>query len=283
MPVRATVALLRELDPEGSRVPSSQPSHRRLPRAAATLAAASVIAVVGSLMTGGDSRAPGLAEAAYAALTAPDRIVHLQLRSQYFHPVDQPTTTHVWTRGGADELRVVYDGGAHEFVRDTDERYAAAYVRRSNTLTIHTDPAMWEFRTDEELDFAGPEGAARIAEVLPALLARARDGDPAVQRLPDAELDGRLAARLETVMVVRMTDEEPIRGRVPETKPTPIRTVVWLDLDTHLPRRIERFAGDRREATTEVVAEQLQVDDETERLLDIPPHPDARRVVSGRR
>jgi hypothetical protein len=234
--------------------------------------------VVAFAATDDGERRPGLVEAAYAALTAPDEIVHLQLRRQFFHPADSPTTAGLWTRDGTKELRVSYDGGAHEYVRDTDRRYAASYVRHSNTLTIYTDPAMWEFRTDEALNFSGPEGAARLAQALPALLARARDGDLAVRRLPDAKLDGRLAARLEAVVVVSLAD-----GARDALAPTPIRTVVWLDLETHLPRRIERFTGDRRESTTDVVAQRLQANDDTERLLDLAPPPDARRVVGGRR
>jgi hypothetical protein len=141
---------------------------------------------------------------------------------------------------------------------------------------------MWR-GTDEELDFAGPQGAARVAEALPALLARARDGDPAVRRLADADLGGRVLARLETELVIPTADEAPAGGEPPELRPTAVRTVVWLDPGTGLPRRLERFAGSRLQVTTEVTAEQLPVTADTERLLDLGAPPDARRVAATRR
>jgi len=285
MLVRDTVALLRELDPEGGLPPRADRSRRPVVRLAAVAVAAVtlVAAGVGTVTTGREGRAPGLIESAYAALTASDRIVHLKLHSRFFDPIDDPATTELWSRAGGRQVRVVYDGGATEFVRDTDRGYAAGYTRHTDTLTIFTEREMIEpFPVQEEFGFAGPEGAARLAEALPALLAGARDGDFDVRRLPDAVLDGRAMARLETVKVIGMSDEEPVGERRPDLKPVQVRTVVWLDLATRLPRRIEQFTGDRRVFTTDITAERLEVNDDSERLLNMPERPNARRVVGGR-
>jgi len=287
MPVRDTVALLRELDPEGGPPRRADRSRRPVVRLAAVatlaLVAVGVGVGVGTVTTGRESRAPGLVASAYAALTASDRIVHLKLSSRFFDPMDEPATTELWSRAGGRQLRVVYEGGATEFVRDTDRGYAAAYTRHTDTLTLFTEREMVEPVTAQEsYSFAGAEGAARLADALPALLARARDGDSGVRRLPDGVLDGRATARLETVAVILMAGEEPDGERPPDLRPVRVRTVVWLDLGTRLPRRIEQFADDQRVFATGVVAERLKFDADTEGLLDMPERPNARRVVGGR-
>lgn len=284
MSVRDTLALLRDLDPVHGHPPQRQLPRRRrsAPQVVAVAAATMAAVAIGLVATTDKGHAPGFAEAAYAALTAPDRIVHLRLQSEFYFPEDQPATTELWTRAGGRQLRVVYDSGENEFVRDTDERYAASYVRHRNQLTVYNEPEMWQVRPSQELSFAGPEGASRLAEDLPALLARARDGDPAVRRLPDAQLDGRAAARLATTTVIRASDQTQTDSP-PDLEPVEIRTVVWFDLETYLPRRIERFFGDRRAATTDVVlAERLEVNDATKPLLQMPSYPGAKRVVGGR-
>lgn len=285
MALRDTVALLRELDPVARRAPGAPKRRRRAARVAGFAAATAVIAALSTSVMTGNGSAPGLVDAAYAALTTPDRIIHLQLHSRFHVPRDEPASTEIWTRGGGRQLRVVYDGGEHEFVRDEDRRYAAGYVRHRNVVTVYGDPAMFAARTGDELTFGGPEGAARAAEQLPALLRRARDGDPGVRRLPDAPLDGRMAARLQTTTTIGLADEVPSGGRVDEAelREGEARTVVWIDRATHLPRRIERIGPDGRPAaTTDIVARRLPVDRGTERLLDMAPHPGARRVVAGR-
>ena len=285
MDLRDTVALLRELDPVAPRAPYP-PRRRGAARATGLVAAAAVIAALSaSVMTGNGSSGTGFVDDAYAALTTPDRIIHLQLHSRFHYPRDEPNSTEIWTRGGGRQLRVVYDGGEHEFVRDEDRRYAAGYVRHRNLVTVYEDPEMFTARIGEELTFGGPEGAARAAEQLPALLRRARDGDPGVRRLPDAPLDGRMAARLQTTTVVRFAREDPTAGRVDEAdlRDGEARTIVWIDRETHLPRRIERIGPDGRpEATTDIVARRLPGDAGTERLLEMAAHPGARRVVAAR-
>ena len=283
MSVRDTIALLRELDPVDVPPPTRARGRRSARRFVAVAAATTAAMVLGLVLTTDQRRGPGFAEAAYATLTARDAIVHLRLRSEFHVPQDQPATTELWTRAGGRQLRVVYDGGQHEFVRDTDKRYAASYVRHRNEVTVFSEPEMWQVGPSEDLSFAGPEGARRLADELPALLARARDGDPAVRRLPDAQLDGLAAARLEAHTVIRAGERTHAGGGAPGLQPVVIRTIVWLDLDTHLPRRIERFYGGRRATTTDVVlAERLEVDAATEPLLEMPRFRRATRVVGGR-
>ena len=281
--LRDTVALLRELDPVAPHAP--QPRRSRTARVAGFAAGtAAVCALFTSVMTGNGSP-PTLVEAAYAALASPDRIIHLQLHSRFHLPPDEPTSTEIWTRAGGKQLRVVYAGGQHEFVRDEDRRYAAGFVRHRNLVTVYKDHEMFAARAPDELTFGGPEGAARVAEQLPALLRRARDGDPSVRRLPDAQLAGRMAARLEITSSIRFVDDVPSDGRVDQAdlRPGEAKTVVWIDHETHLPRRIERIApSGRPETTTDVVARALPVDAGTEQLLDMAPHPHARRIVAGR-
>lgn len=285
MPVRDTIALLRDLNPVEAHPPPRQvPPGRRRGAQFALLAATTTAAVVLGLVASSDERrAPGLAEAAYATLTAPERILHLRLHSQFHFPHDQSATTELWTRAAGRQLRVVFDGGEHEFVRDTDKRYAASYVRDRNQVTVLTEPEMWQVGPAEELSFAGPEGARRLADALPALLVRARNGDRAVRRLPDAKLNGRTTARLEARTTIHASDQAPSDSGPPDLKPVTIRTVIWLDLATHLPHRIESFYGDRRATTTDVVfAERLKVVDATELLLEMPRYQDATRAVGGR-
>lgn len=285
MPVRDTIALLRDLNPvEAHPTPRQIAPGRRGGARFVLLAATTTAAVALGLVASPDERrAPGLAEAAYATLTAPDRIVHLRLYSQFHFPHDQSATTELWTRAAGRQLRVVYDGGEHEFVRDTDKRYAASYVRDRNQITVLTEPEMWQVGPAEELSFAGPDGARRLADDLPALLARARNGDRTVRRLPDAKLDGHTTARLEARAMIHASAQTPSDSDPAHLKPVTIRTVVWLNLDTHLPRRIESFVGDRRATTTDVVlAERLKVVDATESLLEMPQYPGATRVVGGR-
>lgn len=284
MALRDTVALLRELDPVAPRMPYAPQRRRRAARVAGFAAAVAAIAALSMSVMTGNGSAPGFVDAAYAALTTPDRIIHLQLHSRFHDPQDEPSSAEIWTRGGVRQLRVVYDGGEHEFVRDEDRRYAAGYVRHRNLVTVYDDPEMFTAQAGDELTFGGPEGAARAAEQLPALLRRARDGDPGVRRLPDAPLDGRTAARLETTTAIRFAREVPSDGRVDEAdlRDGEARTIVWIDRETHLPRRIERIGPDGRpEATTDIVARRLPVEAGTERLLDMAPHPGARRVVAG--
>ena len=282
MPRRDTIALLRELDPMEAHPRRRACGRRNAPRVVALAVATAAAVVLGLVLTTDQRRAPGIAEAAYATLTAHDAIVHLRLRSEYHFPQDQPATTELWTRSGGRQLRVVYDGGEHEFVRDTDARHAASYVRHRNEVTVFSEPEMWQVGPSEDLSFAGPEGARRLADELPALLARARDGDPAVRRLPDAQLDGIAAARLEARATIRAGERAQAGSGAPGLQPVAIRTIVWLDLDSHLPRRIERFFGGRRATTTDVVlAERLAVGDATERLLEMPRHPGATHVAGG--
>lgn len=284
MSTRDTIALLRDLDPVGGRTLQAPRRSRR--RIVAVPLVASLALGLALLTTSDDARRPTMVEVAHAALTAPDRIVHLKLRSRYSLPKDEPTTTEVWSRAGGKELRVLFDGGEHEFVRDQDRRYAASYVRHRNHVTVYTEPEMYEVRTRAELTFAGPEGAQRIVEQLSALLVRARDGDPGVRRLPDNELAGRMRARLEITETIALApaSDDPGQNGPPHLTPTPVRTIVWFDLDTHLPRRIEHFAPDGRSATTTdvVAAERLPVDASTENLLDMAPHPGATRSIGGR-
>lgn len=285
MPVRDTIALLRDLNPVEAHPPPRQgPPGRRGGARFVLLAATTTAAVaLGFIASSDERRAPGLAEAAHATLTAPDRILHLRLHSQFHFPDDQSATTELWTRAGGRQLRVVYDGGEHEFVRDTDERYAASYVRDRNQVTVLTEPKMWQVGPAEELSFAGPDGARQLADELPALLVRARNGDRAVRRLPDAKLDGHTTARLEARTVIHAGAQTSGDSDPPDLKPVTIRTVVWLDPDTHLPRRIERFFGDRRATTTDVVlAERLKVGDATELLLEMPRYRGATRIVGER-
>ena len=286
MPVRGTVRLLRELDPVATLAPPPAPRRPAPRRTGGFVAAAALALIVAVASSGGTGSSPGLAEAAHAALTAPDRIVHLQLRSRFHAPADAPSSTEVWMHDGGRQLRVLYDGGQHEFVRDEDRRYAASYVRHRHEITVFTDPAVVEARAPDELTFGGPEAAARVAEQLSDLLARARQADPAVRRLPDAELDGRAAGRLEATAMVPYARGAAEGGEgPPHLEAMPIRTVIWLDLDTHLPRRIERFGPTgQRESTTDVlVAQRLELDARTRRLLQMTPHRGAARRTAHAR
>ena len=280
---RDSVALLRELDPVATH--ERRPHRSRAGKFAGVGVGAAAAFGLFMAVISGNGSAPTLVEAAYAALTTPDRIIHLQLHSRFHFPPDEPTSTEIWTRAGGEQLRVVYAGGQHEFVRDEDRRYAAGFVRHRNLVTIYEDREMFRARAPDELTFGGPEGAARLAGQLPALLRRARDGDRSIRRLPDAQLEGRVAARLEITSVIRVADDVSGDGRVDraDLRPAEAKTVVWIDHETHLPRRIERFAPvGRREATTDVDARALPVNAGTERLLDMAPHPDADRVVAAR-
>ncbi len=147
MSVRDTIDLLRELDPVDD-APGRRPAARRrrgAGRALLVAALAAVAVAIGLAPSADEGRPTGFADAAYAALVAPDRILHLKIHSQFHHPADDPATTELWVADGGRRLRAVYDGGEHQFVRDTDARYAASYVRRRDRLTVFTDPIMWRW------------------------------------------------------------------------------------------------------------------------------------------
>ena len=265
------------------------PARPRMPRPALALAAAVLVAAAVPFLGGGS---PNVVASAAAALTEPDTILHWRAESRYlaFGTVERIES---WEAEGGRRRRMLMSGsgraGVGEHVEDQDARTLETYSDQNDQIIRHTDPDFF-FGPEETpgLDDRNPFRADRLGD-LGRLLERARAQTDGVRIAGETTVRGVEVydVRVEFTHEVFAAGVDPRDYDDPRDVPTQEVTHtrrVYLDRETYLPVRMEEINGngDVLVRTDYLEVERIPLTAESERLLEMAPHPTAEVTVEGR-
>ena len=271
----AAAALERILADPGL-VPSTRRarSHRgRAPRYVVQVAAVAAAGAVAFAALPSSDRAPGVIAEAAAALDAPDVVFHYRTVKRTKNGLVSERT-EVWQSSDGHRERELWsyrDGPLNEHVFDLDSRTDLSYDPGRDEVVRHTDPDAFTGR--EGFD-AGSIDLVNVAGILAG--AEASD-DPRV------EVVGRSTVR--GIPADELRFDEPA-GPDADGKPTTFTRVLSVDREHHLPVRVVETAStgstvDFTAVTDFYDIERLDRTPATDALLQMAPHPDAKRSVEG--
>jgi hypothetical protein len=261
--------------------PAARPRRRRRTRPAIAVALALSLAALAVAITPGLRSSPDVVARAAAALNDPAAILHLKW-------VQNGRTTELWQADGGRRERRIDEGGtprAAEHVSDIDRRHEQTYVLERDELITHTEPDLFDpARLPKGLAAAGPW--SRPTDDLAGVLDRARRGDANARLVGEATVRDIAVYELRVDYTMEVMDLPP--GFQGDPLKLPTKTIertrtVYVDRDAYLPVRVvESWPGIPTSTTDYLVAERLAATAENERLLEMTPHPGAKRVTEGR-
>jgi hypothetical protein len=303
--MNAATILLRDLrpptddfDPEGPEarerldlilaappLPPSPPrrSRSRTGRRLVAVAALLAVAVAGASLRPSEDVIARAAE----ALSPADGILHVVARERFhsgraiLDESDPSTYTErefeLWQTPGRRQERYLLYGGRFESVRDADTETDLTWVAGRDEIVRHTDPALFTPGNGlpARLDAPMPLPGQALLDVA-RILRRAEQGDENVRLAEDTTVRG--VPVHEVRISHRVTFFDPATGT---THPETATRVLYVDREDYLPVRIVELGpgGLIFMITDYLTVENLQRTPDSERLLEMSPHPGAKLVV----
>ena len=269
--------------------PAAPRGRRRRPRALA-LAGALALAAVAVALAPSLRASPDVVARAAAALNDPDTILHLK-------SVDAGgNTMEVWQADGGREERWIYRGGtdkAVESMTDFKTKTALSYSAQNDELITHTEPDWFNDKAHPYGSLADGGPSDHVIDDLALLLDRARAGDGNVHLVGETAVRGIAVYELRVDYTMEVIDL-PATGAVGDPAGLPtheeqLHRTVYISRDSYLPVRIVEHipapntrAGFIEPVTDYLIAQRLPRTPGNERLLQLSPHPGAKRVTEGR-